>query len=90
MLVYLIEMADVETGDIQSGRWSRSSKKRDQNKLGGIAVWTSGQIQLEPHEITDLAGIFARRTISSICAGVGPKAQMIACMSSSSGARIVS
>ncbi len=38
MLCYLIEMAYVEAGDIQSGRRPRSSVQRDGNKSAGMAV----------------------------------------------------
>lgn len=38
MLCYLIEMAYVEAGDIQSGRRPRSSGKRDGNRASGMAV----------------------------------------------------
>lgn len=45
MLCYLIEMAYVEAGDIQSGRRQLSFANAERNKPAGMPVETSGKIQ---------------------------------------------
>lgn len=51
MLCYLIEMAFVEAGDVQTGRRALSVRHQERNKSAGMAVQPPGDIEFQQHKI---------------------------------------
>ena len=51
MLCYLIEMAFVEAGDIQTGRRALSIRHHEGNHSSGMSMQASGDVELQQHKI---------------------------------------
>ncbi len=51
MLCYLIEMAYVEAGDIQTGRRTLSIRHQQGNHSPGVSMQPAGDVELQQHKI---------------------------------------